>query len=161
MSGLVVFRSAPTWTPRASAVDNDWYSVCWSPERGLFCAVAYTGVGNRVMTSDVVRLEVTDFQETAPIKVGETARAFAGGARSSVRAEKRTFTATTPPIGKTEYDALLADCALEADVVVTGNCLLGASLTCKVRPTYKLVGVGTAVAGYNFTYAVTLAIEEA
>jgi len=39
------------WTIRTSAVDNDWLSVCWSPELGLFCAVASTGTGNRVMTS--------------------------------------------------------------------------------------------------------------
>jgi hypothetical protein len=40
-----------TWTIRVSAADNSWSSVCWSPERGLFCAVSYTGTGNRVMTS--------------------------------------------------------------------------------------------------------------
>jgi hypothetical protein len=31
--------------------DKIWRSVCWSPNLGLFCAVAYTGTGNRVMTS--------------------------------------------------------------------------------------------------------------
>ena len=40
-----------TWTTRTSAADNNWNSVCWSPERGLFVAVASTGTGNRVMTS--------------------------------------------------------------------------------------------------------------
>ncbi len=39
------------FTTRTSAADNDWLSVCWSPELGLFCAVAYSGTGNRVMTS--------------------------------------------------------------------------------------------------------------
>ena len=39
------------WTLRDSAADNEWYSVCWSPELGLFAAVAYSGTGNRVMTS--------------------------------------------------------------------------------------------------------------
>jgi hypothetical protein len=39
------------WTARSSAVDNQWRSVCWSPEAGLFVAVAVTGTGNRVMTS--------------------------------------------------------------------------------------------------------------
>ena len=41
------------WTIRSSAADNQWYSVCWSAELGLFCAVANdgTGTGNRVMTS--------------------------------------------------------------------------------------------------------------
>jgi hypothetical protein len=40
-----------TWTSRTSAADNDWQSVCWAPEIGLFCAVSSTGTGNRVMTS--------------------------------------------------------------------------------------------------------------
>ena len=30
---------------------NQWNSVCWSPKLGLFCAVASTGVANRVATS--------------------------------------------------------------------------------------------------------------
>ena len=42
---------AATWTVRASAADNNWYSVCWSPELSIFCAVATSGTGNRVMTS--------------------------------------------------------------------------------------------------------------
>ena len=43
---------AGTWTARTSAADNQWYGVCWSPELSLFCAVAASGVGNRVMTSN-------------------------------------------------------------------------------------------------------------
>jgi len=40
-----------TWTLRNSAVDNNWYSICWSPELGLFVVVSITGTGDRVMTS--------------------------------------------------------------------------------------------------------------
>ncbi len=39
------------WTLRTSAADNSWMTVAWSPELGLFCVVANTGTGNRVMTS--------------------------------------------------------------------------------------------------------------
>jgi hypothetical protein len=39
------------WLTSPSAADNSWHSVCWAAEPGLFCAVAITGVGNRVMTS--------------------------------------------------------------------------------------------------------------
>jgi hypothetical protein len=39
------------WVTRSSAADNQWLSVCWSAEAGLFVAVANTGTGNRVMTS--------------------------------------------------------------------------------------------------------------
>ena len=39
------------WQTRTSPADNWWRSVCWSPERGLFVAVADSGAGNRVMTS--------------------------------------------------------------------------------------------------------------
>ena len=40
-----------TWTRRNTGSDRNWRSVCWSPELGLFCAVANTGTGNRVVTS--------------------------------------------------------------------------------------------------------------
>jgi len=39
------------WTIRASAANNDWLSICWSPELMLFCAVAHVSAGLRVMTS--------------------------------------------------------------------------------------------------------------
>ena len=39
------------WTTRGSAANNNWEGLCWSPELSLFCAVANTGTGNRVMTS--------------------------------------------------------------------------------------------------------------
>ncbi|MGJ4748386.1 hypothetical protein ACQV5M_18635, partial [Leptospira sp. SA-E8] len=42
---------ADFWVSRASAADNAWISVCWSPELHLFVSVANTGTGNRVMTS--------------------------------------------------------------------------------------------------------------
>jgi len=41
-----------TWILRNSAADNDWQSVCWSPELEIYCAVADTGTSNRVMTSE-------------------------------------------------------------------------------------------------------------
>jgi hypothetical protein len=37
------------WTSRTSAADNNWFDVTYG--NGLFVAVAYTGSGNRVMTS--------------------------------------------------------------------------------------------------------------
>ena len=42
---IVVFST------QTSAVNNSWYSVTWSPELGIFCAVAISGTNNRVMTS--------------------------------------------------------------------------------------------------------------
>jgi hypothetical protein len=36
------------WATRSSAADNSWFSVCYGD--GLFVAVAFSGVGNRVMT---------------------------------------------------------------------------------------------------------------
>lgn len=43
--------TATTWTTRTSSADNDWRSICWSPELALFCAVGVSGTGTRVMTS--------------------------------------------------------------------------------------------------------------
>ena len=45
------YVTGAAWLSSTSAADNSWRSICWSPERGLFCAVGETGTGNRVMTS--------------------------------------------------------------------------------------------------------------
>ena len=45
------YLTSYAWTARTSAADNGWYGITWSPELGLFAAVALSGVGNRVMTS--------------------------------------------------------------------------------------------------------------
>ena len=37
------------WTSRTSAADNSWYGVAYG--NGVFVAIAYSGTGNRVMTS--------------------------------------------------------------------------------------------------------------
>ncbi|TGM34765.1 hypothetical protein EHQ80_14050, partial [Leptospira biflexa] len=42
---------ADQWTSRTSAVDNDWRSICWSLQLGIYVAVSSSGTGNRVMTS--------------------------------------------------------------------------------------------------------------
>lgn len=44
-------NAVSTWTTRASAANNNWRSVVWSPELRLFIAVGDTGTGSRVMTS--------------------------------------------------------------------------------------------------------------
>ena len=43
--------SGVTWTIRSSAADNAWTSLTWGGPAGLFVAVAWSGTGNRVMTS--------------------------------------------------------------------------------------------------------------
>ena len=55
------------WTIRTSAADNSWRSVTYG--NGLFVAVAYTGTGNRVMTSPdgVVDLDNTDVDSSSLI----------------------------------------------------------------------------------------------
>ncbi len=44
-------KSVLAWASRTSAADNQWIAIAWSPQLGLFAAVAFTGTGNRVMTS--------------------------------------------------------------------------------------------------------------
>ena len=43
-------KAVQTWTRRTTEASHKWHSVCWSPELGIFVAVAYFGT-NRVMTS--------------------------------------------------------------------------------------------------------------
>ena len=47
-----LLASGTTWVTRVSAADNDWISVCLHTPTGRLVAVAYSGTGNRVMTSD-------------------------------------------------------------------------------------------------------------
>lgn len=50
--GLSYPAIAPhNWTLRTTPANNSWSGVCWAAEIGLLVAVAYSGVGNRVMTS--------------------------------------------------------------------------------------------------------------
>ena len=50
---VMTSANGTSWTTRTSAIDNDWFSVVWSPQLSLFVAVAYsyTGNANKVMTS--------------------------------------------------------------------------------------------------------------
>ena len=41
-----------TWVSRVSAADNGWVSICLHTPTGRLVAVADSGTGNRVMTSD-------------------------------------------------------------------------------------------------------------
>ena len=51
LSSTQINNSINTWISRTSAIDNDWTSICYSPELNLFVAVSNTGTNNRVMTS--------------------------------------------------------------------------------------------------------------
>jgi hypothetical protein len=44
-------KAVSTWDSRKNPVDNNWGSVCWSPELGIFVAIGRTGTLNRCMTS--------------------------------------------------------------------------------------------------------------
>ena len=46
-----VCNGISAFATRTTTNDRPWISVCWSPELMLFVAVAYSGTGNRVMTS--------------------------------------------------------------------------------------------------------------
>jgi hypothetical protein len=46
-----VKRCVTTWVSQTAAASNDWETVCWSSELGMFVALAISGTGNRCMTS--------------------------------------------------------------------------------------------------------------
>ena len=50
LRAIVGRYAVSNWTTQTTN-NNEWDSVTWSPELGLFCAVSSTGLGNRVMTS--------------------------------------------------------------------------------------------------------------
>jgi hypothetical protein len=82
-----------TWVTRASPTNNQWYKVCWAPELSRFVAVATSGTGNRVMTSDdgitwVTRASAADVEWWSVCWAPELSRfvsvAYNGGINNSV-----------------------------------------------------------------------------
>lgn len=73
---------AGTWTARTSAADNSWRAVCWSPELSLFCAVAYTGTGDRVMTN----APAATYNPSTHFKLPSLPNATSGEARAFIYA---------------------------------------------------------------------------
>jgi hypothetical protein len=45
-------KAVRTWTVRTAPVANQWLSICWSPQRGIFVSLSWDGTAtNRIMTS--------------------------------------------------------------------------------------------------------------
>jgi hypothetical protein len=66
------------------------------------------------------------------VRIGSSNRAFAGGLRSTVRAEKREWTVSTGLLTNTETTTLKAAVDLAEQVTCSGDCL-GGSVTCEVE----------------------------
>ena len=104
--------------------------------------------------------ELTAFEELEPRTKGQLVPTFDNTLRSGIHSEKRRFRATTSPVSKTKYEAMQTAFANGASMTVTGDVLLGDSLTMRGRLTYSLAGVHTADAGYNHVYSLTFSLEE-
>ena len=48
--GRLYYDYNSSWVTRIAPAST-WFSVCWSPERSLYCAVAFTNSANSIMTS--------------------------------------------------------------------------------------------------------------
>ena len=105
--------------------------------------------------------DITAFEEGVPRQRGEIMTAFDNTLRSSISSEKRTFTATTAPLSKTKYEAAKTALANGASATLTGDVLLGASVTVRGTVRYALVGTGTADTGYFQQYVLTFNLAEA
>lgn len=92
-------------------------------------------------------------------RIGFSSRAYAGGLRSSVRAEKRTWQVTTGLMTDAEINTLIAAVALGAQVTCSGNAL-GGSVTCEVEVGDDAhINVAT-TDGLGFLHAVVLTLRE-
>jgi hypothetical protein len=104
-------------------------------------------------------LAVMEFEELEPETKGELVTTFDKTLTSTISSEKRRFRVVSSPVSKTVYDALETVFANGASFTATGDVLLGDSLTCRGRISYKLVGIGTADAGYNFLFVITATFQ--
>lgn len=105
--------------------------------------------------------ECVSFTEDAPRYRGEILVAFNNTLRSSISSEKRVIRATTSPVNKTKYEAMQAAFANGASMTVTGDLLLGDSLTMKGTFSASVTGIATADAGYTHVYSITFTLAEA
>jgi hypothetical protein len=105
--------------------------------------------------------ECESFEELEPLTKGELTRTFNGTGVTTISTEKRRFRAVTSPVNKTKFEAMESAFALGASFTVTGNLLLGDSVTCRGRFTATLAGIGSLDAGYNHVYRLTFMLEQA
>lgn len=103
---------------------------------------------------------IEEFEELEPVTKGELVETFDKTLTSTISDEKRRFRAVSAPVSKTVYDAMETAFASGASFTVTGDLFLGDSLTCRGRVSYRLVGIGTADAGYLFNYRLTMTFQE-
>jgi hypothetical protein len=106
-------------------------------------------------------LAIEQFEELEPVTKGELVETFDKTLTSTISDEKRRFRVVSAPVNKTTYDAMETAFANGASFTVTGDVLLGDSVTCRGRISYSLVGIGTADAGYNFHFVLTMTLQEA
>lgn len=104
--------------------------------------------------------ECESFEEMDPLTKGEITRTFNGTGVTTISVEKRRFRAVTSPVNKTKFEAMESAFALGASMTVTGDLLLGDSVTCRGRFTASVAGISTADAGYNHVYRLTFLLEQ-
>lgn len=79
-----------------------------------------------------VEVQTSQAQALEPTRVGEQRRAFSGALRSTVRAEKRGWRFSTPPLTAADAATLQAAIATDAVVSCAGDAL-GGTVSCMVR----------------------------
>lgn len=84
-----------------------------------------------------VEIQVTPAQRGQPTRIGETARAFDGTLRSTVRGQKHAWTGTTGPLSTTDADALETAIDAAHGLVTVAGDWLGGSFTADVFVTAR------------------------
>lgn len=94
--------------------------------------------------------------QQAHVVIGEEARAFSGTYRNSIRAEKRMWKFVSALLVEADLDTLNTNTALGAFVNCSGDALLGATISCRVR----LGSAGYVKTRGGFRRQVELTLEE-
>ncbi len=105
-----------------------------------------------------VEAQTNAAQESEGTLVGERVRTFSGTLRSTVRARKRAWSFTTPPLTAADAATLRAAIALDAVVSCAGDAL-GGAVDCMVRVTQAPFQQDTRQAS-DFSVILQLELEE-
>lgn len=109
---------------------------------------------------DGTPLGVVQFRENEPRRKGSVFPTFNNSLRSNISSEKRQFTVTTAPLGKTDFDAAREAASMGAAVLMHGTLLHDELLEVRASVASEHVGIGAEEEGFLHLSAVTLSLGE-
>lgn len=99
--------------------------------------------------------------ENEPLRIGESTRAFAGNLRSTVRAEKRSWSFKTVPLSFAAAATIKSALANAAQVTVSGDFNNNVAVTCEGTVSVAYFPASSGVDALMYMCVLTITLTEA